>query len=99
MATIKVMVYEPGKRGDLREIPDTLEAFQEIVGGYVEAHHDTATGAFVYCDEDGTLKKLPPNRQIGAWSVVGNALLCRHDGADTVGLTDEQVTRIKALYG
>lgn len=98
MATIKVMVHEPGKPGELREIPDTLESLQAVVGGYVEAFHDPASPAFLYCDEDGTLKNLPPNRQFGAHDVMGNALFHSHKGNDTVGLSDEPVTRLKALY-
>ena len=97
--TIRVMVYEPGKPGDLREVPNTLESLQAIVGGYIEQHHDSASGAYVYCDEDGEFKVLQPNRQFGAWKVAGTAFLCAVRDNQEASLTDEQVTRIKALYG
>lgn len=34
--TITVVVAEPGKAAEVREIPNTLEALQDIVGGYIE---------------------------------------------------------------
>lgn len=33
---IRVLVKEPGKEAELREIPNTLEDLQCIVGGYIE---------------------------------------------------------------
>jgi len=99
-ANITVVVLEPGKPGEVREIPNTLEALQGAIGGgYVEVFHNSASSAFVYCDEEGDLKKLPPNKQIGAHEVVGTALFARHESNDTVSLTPEQVARVKALYG
>ena len=34
---IKILVVEPMKPCEVREIPDTLEAMQALVGGYIQA--------------------------------------------------------------
>jgi Domain of unknown function (DUF3846) len=67
---IEVMVFEPGKPGELRTIPDSLLAKQELVGGYIEVVM-LAPGLACICNEEGGLEGLPVNR----WGFVGTFFL------------------------
>ena len=44
------------------DIPNTLQAMQEIVGGYIEAVY-IGKGVNVICNEEGTLLRLPYNEK------------------------------------
>lgn len=44
------------------DIPNTLQAMQEIVGGYIEAVY-IGMGVNVICNEEGTLLRLPYNEK------------------------------------
>lgn len=82
--TIRVIVKLPGEEAHSEIIPNTLQAFQNAVGGYIETV--TITGdLIVICDEDGRLKKLPYNCRICGYSFVGPILAVgvkRSDFAD-----------------
>lgn len=74
---IQVLIVEPNQSPYVKIIPNTLEAKQEIVGGYIEcvALSDTAD---ILCNEGGKLLKLEPNRRykddvlVGTFIIVGN---------------------------
>ncbi len=90
--TIRVLVADAGKRCHVQEIPDTLEAMQAIVGGYIE-HVDTLDpGIDIWANEEGLLKGLPPNRNLGLNVIVGPILVtaCNKSG-NAVSLSDEQI--------
>lgn len=57
--TIKVLHITPA--GDIREviIEPSLDAFQELVGGYIEGIYLDGFGG--YCNEEGKLEGLPFN--------------------------------------
>lgn len=71
--TIRVVYKEPGKNAEIREIPNTLDEFQKLVGGFIETvtlppvaggcHNRTA---IIICDEEGKLKGAKPNFFCGA---------------------------------
>ena len=52
---MKVIRKDPGQQPKLVEIPNTLEALQEAVGGCIETMK-FCTDACVVCDEEGLLK-------------------------------------------
>lgn len=85
MALIRVLVKEPGKPAEVREIENTLEAFQTIVGGHIEALRITDSLA-CYIHDEGKLIKLAPNFVIPAFNpakfdiVCGPAVFFRSDG-------------------
>jgi hypothetical protein len=83
-SVITVMVFEPGKAGELREIDDSLEALQKVVGGYIE-HVTLAPRLAAICNEHGKLDGLPANR----WGFVGTFFMTRHVGENYVSLTEE----------
>ncbi len=89
---IEVMVFEPGKPGEMREIDDSLEAMQAVVGGYIE-HVGLILGLAIICNEDGRRLGLTPNR----WGFLGTFFVVRQKGADYVSLTEEDKFLIAQL--
>ncbi len=72
---ITVVVFEPGKDGYIKTIDNTLEACQEIVGGYIETAR-CAKDAIIICNEEGRLRGLPLNRM----GLVGTFFICGTKG-------------------
>lgn len=57
----RVMIFQPGVSGVVQQLGDTLEAWQAVVGGYIQ-ELKLWPGVSLYCDEDGPAKGLPFNR-------------------------------------
>lgn len=85
MAKIKVYAMSVGEKGCMKEIENSLEAFQSEVGGYIEilSINKECTLDLV-CNEEGKINELPVNR---AWLfegeivdiIMGNCFVIRHD--------------------
>ena len=80
-AKIKVVICEPGKVARIAEIDNTLEAMQEIVGGYIETYPlDDLDEIVVICNEEGKIKNLPLNCIYKNGEIVeiiaGNFFIC-----------------------
>ena len=97
MSKIRVLVKEPGKPSEVREIENTLEAFQAIVGGHIEALR-IRDDLCCYVNEDGKLLNMRPNFVLGRQYVskvdiiVGPAVFFRseegEDDETSLTLTD-----------
>ncbi len=93
---IRVVVFEPGKPGEVRDIDNDLKAMQAIVGGYIEIvrlhwlPRDRALSAV--CNEEGLLRGLPPNRA----GLVGPFFVVREEPPEFVSLTDADVALVQA---
>jgi hypothetical protein len=95
---VRVLVYQPGESGKVQEIPDTLGALQEVVGGFIEVIFDDQAGVHLFVNDFA--EKLPVNRVFGQHQVRGNAVFSRNDEQGrTAGLYDDDIERIRALYG
>ena len=101
---MKVLVVEPMKPCEVREIPDTLEAMQAIVGGYIQAVYPFQEEVAVVCNEEGRNLNLPYNRPLMDESglpydiVCGTFFMAGFSGEHFVSLTEEQIQKYKALY-
>ena len=99
---LKVLVVEPLKPCRVQEIPDTLEAMQQIVGGNIEAVSFAREA--IICNEEGKILDLPFNRPlcdkhgIPFDIIQGTFFVAGVDGASFVSLTDDQIQRYKNLY-
>ncbi|MBR3008356.1 MAG: DUF3846 domain-containing protein [Stomatobaculum sp.] len=82
---IKVLVIEPGKNPEEREIDNTLEAMQEIVGGYIECV-TMATDLVIIDNEEGRLMDLPYNRTICCVNFVGTIIMAGVEGDEFADL-------------
>lgn len=57
-----ILKLEPGKKPEEADIPDTLCAMQEIVGGSIQALYPFGDLVALICNEEGKLLGLPLNR-------------------------------------
>lgn len=88
-------------------IPDfenTLEAMQEIVGGYIEAVRITEN-IVLWVNEEGLLKQLPLNFYLSNSSgepispIVGDVLFTGVDSeGDNISLTDDDIKLIESRF-
>lgn len=86
---IKALIFEPEKKGYVKEIPNSRQAFKEIVEGEVEFGYLGRPDMFIVVNEIGMLIPLPQNRGFyGTFIVVGS------DGEDMVSLSDEQIREV-----
>lgn len=83
---MRVAIKEPGKKPEYKDIPNTLEALQEAVGGYIETV-TIATDPLMIAivDEEGLLK----GKRRNVWDLVGTIVFC--GGADAE-FTDVPIT-------
>ena len=100
-----VLVVEPGKVPETRDISGDLKEMQSIVGGYIQAIYPFS-GIALVCNEEGWLLGLPGNRGLRDSDgevrniIWGTFFLCGApaDGEDFVGLTPEQVEQLEAQF-
>ena len=59
---MKILVAEPGKTPEVKEIDGSLESMQEVVGGYIEAIYPFDDPIALVCNDEGKINGLPPNR-------------------------------------
>lgn len=75
--TIRVIVKEPTKEPEVREVRNSLPALQAIVGGYIEAINLDGT-LLLLCNEEGALSPLPPNILLAAYGTIrGNVIVTK----------------------
>lgn len=65
-----ILKKEPGGVFYAKDIPNTLDAMQDEIGGYIETVGYSRHCVLV-CDEDGRLKDLPYNTTIAGTKYVG----------------------------
>ncbi len=101
---MKVLVVEPMKPCEAREIPDTLEAMRDIVGGNIDATYPFEEPVAVVFNAEGKILDLPYNRPLMDENglpydiVCGTFFLAGVGAEDFVSLTDDQIQRYKSLY-
>ncbi len=103
---MKVLIVEPGKAPYAKEITDTLEAMQELVGGYIQAIYPFSDEMALVCNEEGKLAGLPLNRALRDEAgeiydiISGTFFLCAApaDSDSFESLTEDQVKVYSALF-
>ena len=95
----KIMIIrkDPGKSPQL--IPDfenTLENFQQAVGGHIEAVTFTE-GAAVICNEEGRLRGLPYNCKVLGVGLVGTILIVGVDEDEFADLPGKAILLLPRL--
>lgn len=71
---MKVIKKEPGKLPEVIDIKNTLEAMQEVVGGYIESF-TIASDACIICDEEGRFKNSRFNFSLHGQQFFGTVLI------------------------
>jgi hypothetical protein len=98
---IQVVVIEPMKKPYKKTIPNTLEAQQELVGGYIEiirmGNTEKGGSIAITLNEEGKLMNLPYNRRI----IVGTFFITAYNmQGDNITLTDDECEKIiKRFHG
>ena len=83
---MRILIVEPDRHPRMAEIPHSLEAMQQIVGGYIEITYPWEDPVALVCDEEGLLKQLPFNRLVAhQCAIFGTFFLC---GIGEEDLTD-----------
>lgn len=102
--TIRVLVVEPGKRCHAREVPDELEALQNIVGGSIEAVFPFPDPVALICNGNGKSLGLPINRPLldrqgqPCDFIRGRFFIAGVQGENFISLTDEQIRRFRSMF-
>ena len=99
---MRVVVAEPGKRAEVREIGSGLDAMQAVVGGWLEVV-PTWAGHDLWLNEEGRLVGLEPNRLVRApqsdawWDIYGTLFVASsNDEGETVSLSETEAEAICA---
>lgn len=96
---IMVMIKQPGKAPELDPLfPNTLEAFQEAVGGYIETV-TLSPEIVIICNEEGKPKGLPYNVTIGHEDFVGTILVAGVKEDEFVSLRAAAIPFVRSLLG
>ncbi len=103
---MRVLVVEPERRPEVREINDSLKAMQEIVGGWIQAAYPFEDSVALVCNDEGKLMNLPANRAL--WTengqifdiIFGTFFLCGvpPDNEHFTSLTPEQIERYQKRF-
>ena len=104
--TIKVLVVEPMKKPYVKEIGESLESMQEVVGGYIEEVMPFDDEVALVCNEEGKLNGLPLNRAIYDSDnkmidiIVGTFFVCNapFESEKFLSLTDEQEKKFSEKF-
>ncbi|MBQ2972389.1 MAG: DUF3846 domain-containing protein [Ruminococcus sp.] len=102
----KVLLVEPEKKPRVVEIDDTLEALQELVGGYIEAIYPFEDEVALICNEEGKITGLPLNRALYSYEgemyeiIAGNFFIigAPEDSEDFTSLTEEQIEKYTEYF-
>ena len=68
---ISVVLCEPGKQARTATIEASLESYQNIVGGYIEAYYPFEEPVCIVCNEEGRIRGLSPSASILRMSLSG----------------------------
>lgn len=89
MNNITVLVANPGEDIMKREIPNTLAALQELVGGHIETITLPA-GQILIVNEEGAIKGMPLNRLVRTF----DRILALHGPIVLVRAADDHITSV-----
>ena len=98
---IDILVVEPGKSPYPAQVEDTLEAFQKIVGGPIEAGCYLPQRVMLICNSEGKNMGLMPNRENPTDCrdfIAGTFLLCSFEGEHFASLTDAQRKEFETYF-
>lgn len=101
-----VVLCEPGKQARTATIEASLERYQKIVGGYIEAYYPFEEPVCIVCNEEGKINGLPLNRAIYAEPdrgemldiIAGTFFVCDCSGENFGSLSPDQLRRYTELF-
>ena len=102
---MQIVVVEPERRPEVREIEDSLTTMQQIVGGLIQPIYLDDSVALI-CNDEGKLMNLPANRGLRDKDgqmydiVFGTFFLCgaSADSDHFTSLTTEQIEQYRKMF-
>jgi Domain of unknown function (DUF3846) len=95
---MKVVVKEVNKPMEVKEIENTLEDAQALVGGYIEIVR-LPEGILLVLNEEGKLQGLEANFKLGNDMIVGDVFFTKSDEeGDFVTLSDMEIALVKSWF-
>ena len=98
---LKCLLVKPYELPEEIEIDNTLEAKQDMVGGYIEcAYLPNDDSVVLICNEEGKINGMKLNRDIGHDIIAGPFLIVGDDyeNGDFKSLTDDQILKYKMRF-
>lgn len=103
---MRVLVVEPERRPEVKEIDDSLKEMQGIVGGYIQSIYPFEEPVALVCNDEGKLMDLPANRGLRDENgqiydiVFGTFFLCGApaDSDHFTSLTPEQIEQYQGRF-
>lgn len=98
---LKGLLVKPNKLPEEITFKNTLETKQELVDGYIEyAYSDDFPDVAFICNEEGKIKGLPYNRDIGHDIIAGNFIIISSmdDEGEDISLSDSQIEKYKKIF-
>ena len=97
---LKVVIVEPDIAPYEADIPNTLKAEQEIVGGLITVSYPYEEPVGIISNDESLLIGMPFNRSIegGYGGIFGPFIVCGLEGEGFCSLTPEQVERYKKKF-
>jgi hypothetical protein len=97
---IKAVILEPLKKPVVKVIPNKLEVFQEIVGGYIDVVR--MDGFDIIINDEGKLFSLLPNFLIYEQKdyIAGTCIFVEvdHEEGEFISLSDERIEVLKDVF-
>ena len=99
---MRVLVVAPGTKPEEREIDESLESMQAIVGGTIQAIYPFEDFVALICNDEGKLNCMPMNRML--WErndvICGTFFLCRAlpNDENFSSLTDQELEQYKQRF-
>ncbi|HIQ69351.1 MAG TPA: DUF3846 domain-containing protein [Candidatus Avoscillospira stercorigallinarum] len=94
---MKIIYKAPGLPAEIRDVPNTLEALQGLVGGYIETV-TVATDAAIICNEEGRLIGLEPNCTLLGVHFVGPIVVAGVAGEEFTDLPEDGIQLFMAMF-
>jgi len=101
---VRVLIVEPERKPVVREIDDTLEAMQKVVGGWIQALYPFEEPVALVANDEGKLLGLPMNRGLrdedgSLYDIVfGTFFICGLSEENFASLTDEQIQKFQTIF-
>lgn len=94
MTKIRILTKKPHEAAKIRWIDNTLGAFQQLVGGYIETVPlEGVSGALIVCNEEWKLLGLDPNFKNFGDYIAGPAAVVSTDGEEFASLGEDKMYR------
>ena len=103
---MRILIVEPKRRPEVKEIDGSLKSMQEVVGGLIQALYPFDEPVALVCNDEGKLMNLPANRGLRDKNgqiydiVVGTFFICGAPGDSDrfISLTPEQIERYRKRF-